>query len=70
MQAYSQWFIQLVSQNRKLPVAEVQKLADGSTLPGELALKAGLIDELGDQQTAGEWLNGPIGGVATFCKSR
>ena len=48
-------FIKEVSENRKLPVNAVTKLADGSTMLGELALKNKLIDQLGDQETARGW---------------
>lgn len=62
------WFVHLVSQNRSLPLDQVEKLADGSALPGELALKAGLIDELGDQETAKVWIEKKIGGKVVWCK--
>ena len=38
-----------------MPIEKVRQLADGSTLPGILAIKQGLIDQLGDQETAREW---------------
>lgn len=40
-------FIQAVSENRKLSIDKVKKLADGSTVLGEMALKNGLIDKIG-----------------------
>jgi protease-4 len=40
-------FIQAVSENRKLSIDKVKKLADGSTMLGEMALKNGLIDKIG-----------------------
>ncbi|MFZ2682044.1 MAG: signal peptide peptidase SppA [Patescibacteria group bacterium] len=48
-------FVDQVASNRNLPVEQVEKLADGSTLPGELALTAGLVDELGDAESARQW---------------
>ena len=50
-----QKFIELISENRNMPIEKVRQLADGSTLPGILAIKQGLIDQLGDQETAREW---------------
>lgn len=68
LKIYHNWFVALVASNRNLPIDQVQKLADGSTLPGELALKAGLIDELGDQNTAKVWLEKKIGKKVEWCK--
>ena len=53
---YHNEFVRLVAQNRKLPVEDVAKLADGSSLPGALALEHKLIDALGDQETARDWM--------------
>ena len=50
-----QQFIELISENRNIPIEKVRKLADGSSLLGVLAIKEGLIDQLGDQETAREW---------------
>lgn len=41
-------FIFAVSEGRKLPVDEVRKIADGRIFSGRQAIKAGLVDELGD----------------------
>lgn len=40
-------FVKKVSENRNIPLADVEKLADGSTVLGEEAKKLGLIDEVG-----------------------
>lgn len=48
-------FVKEVAENRNLPIEQVSKLADGSSMPGELALKNNLIDALGDQETARDW---------------
>lgn len=40
-------FINEVSQNRHLPIEQVQAIADGSAILGDSALKKGLIDEIG-----------------------
>lgn len=47
--------VKVVAENRKLPVEDVAKLADGSSMPGTLALESELIDALGDQETARSW---------------
>ena len=41
------WFVDLVAERRKLPRAEVLKLADGSIFTGRQALAAKLVDRLG-----------------------
>mgnify|MGYP001561430836 CR=1 FL=1 len=43
-------FIQAVATNRNLSVAKVTALADGSTMLGRMALRNGLIDQLGTQE--------------------
>lgn len=48
-------FVKMVAENRNLPVEEVAALADGSSMPGVLALENKLIDQLGDQDTARSW---------------
>ncbi len=46
--AYDQ-FLDAVVQGRKRPESVIRPLADGRIFTGEQALKAGLIDSLGDQ---------------------
>ncbi len=41
-------FITAVSEGRKIPVEAVRKIADGRVFSGRQAIKAGLVDELGD----------------------
>lgn len=48
-------FVKEVAENRGLSIEQVSKLADGSSMPGELALKNKLIDSIGDQETARYW---------------
>ncbi|TCL72188.1 signal peptide peptidase SppA [Rhizobium sp. BK251] len=43
------WFVDLVADRRKLPRADVLRLADGSIFTGRQALKAKLIDTLGGE---------------------
>lgn len=56
-----QEFVRQVAENRELPVDRVAELADGSTLLGKAALSAGLIDELGDKETARAWFADTLG---------
>jgi protease-4 len=64
-------FVKAVAENRKLPVEDVAKLADGSSMPGTLALEKKLIDALGDQESARKWfaeqLEIPLADVG-FCE--
>lgn len=61
LQIWHEQFIQHVADNRNISVDEVTKLADGSSMPGTLALESGLIDSLGDQETAREWFAQELG---------
>ncbi|MEW6067248.1 MAG: signal peptide peptidase SppA [Nitrospirota bacterium] len=45
-------FIKAVAEGRKIPYAEVKKIADGRIFTGEQALNIGLIDELGSLEDA------------------
>ncbi len=45
-------FIGAVADGRKIPVEEVRKIADGRIFSGRQAIKAGLVDELGDLEYA------------------
>ena len=60
-------FVDEVSANRKLDRIKVAKMADGSTMLGAEALKAGLIDEIGDMFSAKEYLSKQIGKKITTC---
>lgn len=55
LKIYHEYFVQLVSDNRSMPLDQVTALADGSSMPGALALENGLIDQLGDKETVREW---------------
>ncbi|MEI6791463.1 MAG: S49 family peptidase [Myxococcaceae bacterium] len=50
-----QYLVKLIAENRNLPIEQVEKLADGSFMPGSLALENKLIDQLGDIETARAW---------------
>jgi protease-4 len=53
-------FVAAVARNRHLPEEQIRAAADGSSLPGPLALQAGLIDEIGDRESARLWLAGEL----------
>lgn len=61
LKIYHDQFVKEVAENRKLPIEEVSKLADGSSMPGSLALKNKLIDQLGDQETSRVWFSEKLG---------
>lgn len=61
LKIYHDQFVKEVAENRNLPVEDISKLADGSSMPGELALQNKLIDALGDQETARAWFAGQLG---------
>ncbi len=50
------FFVQEVSENRNLPLANVQKLATGEIYLGVEAIENGLIDELGDKDSVTQYL--------------
>jgi len=61
LKIYHDQFVKEVAENRNLSFEDVAKLADGSSMPGELALQNKLIDSLGDQETARAWFAGRLG---------
>ncbi len=50
------WFVDIVAERRKLPRDTVTALADGRIYTGRQALEAKLIDELGGEDEAVQWL--------------
>ncbi|MCX6786078.1 MAG: signal peptide peptidase SppA [Candidatus Komeilibacteria bacterium] len=60
-------FVKMVAENRKISVAQVKQLADGSTMMGESALANGLIDAIGDEYEAKQWLKNEIKERANPC---
>jgi protease-4 len=50
------WFVGIVSERRSLPRGEVMALADGSVFTGRQALDKKLVDTLGGEQEAINWL--------------
>jgi len=62
-----EYFVKLVSQNRNLSIEKVKKLADGSSMMGEAALKNGLIDKIGIYPDVLNFLSEKIGTTADIC---
>lgn len=60
-------FIKSVAANRKLDIEKVRKLADGSSMPGEMALKNGLIDKIGGIYEIKDYLKEKIGEEMEVC---
>jgi protease-4 len=50
------WFVDIVAARRHLPREKVVELADGRIYTGRQALQANLIDQLGGDEEAVEWL--------------
>jgi len=62
-----QKFIQTVATNRNLSVEKVTALADGSTMLGAMALKNGLIDEIGTKPDVWKKLSANIRETPDVC---
>lgn len=60
-------FVKMVAENRNLDIKKVEKLADGSTMLGEMALQNGLIDQIGGLPEVKEYLKEKIGEKAEVC---
>lgn len=61
-------FIDQVAANRNLSVASVTAIADGSSMEGAMALKDGLIDQIGSIYDVENYLKGKIGEDANLCQ--
>jgi protease-4 len=55
-----EYFLQSVAQNRNLTADQVRPLADGRFFLGSEAKDAGLVDQLGGEQEALDWINATI----------
>ncbi|MFA6422759.1 MAG: signal peptide peptidase SppA [Candidatus Buchananbacteria bacterium] len=64
---FNENFIRAVAANRKLDINKVRQLADGSSMPGELALKNGLIDQIGGIYEVKDYLKNKIGEEVELC---
>lgn len=60
-------FVQIVSDNRRMSVAAVTKLADGSSVTGEEAVQDGLIDKVGNIDDVRAYLAQKLGRDAIIC---
>lgn len=60
-------FIKSVSDNRNLPIDKVKLLADGSSMPGQMALDNGLIDKIGGIYEVNDYLAEKLGEEANVC---
>lgn len=60
-------FIEAVSVNRKIPLSDVQKIADGSSVLGAKAKELHLIDEIGGLPEVEQYLSEIIGEKAEIC---
>lgn len=54
-------FVSIVAEGRKLSLEKAEALANGKIFTGQEALSLGLIDELGGQEEAVEWLANKVG---------
>ncbi len=71
LKVWHDYFVGVVKEKRNLSEEAAAKLADGSSMPGALALEAGLVDALGDRRTAREWFAQELGIPASdviFCE--
>jgi protease-4 len=50
------WFVALVAERRGLPLAEARRLSDGSIYTGRQALRLKLVDAVGSDREARDWL--------------
>lgn len=60
-------FIEVVSQNRKIPMEKVKSFSDGSTVLGEKAKSLGLVDEIGGMNEIEKYLEETIGEKPEIC---
>ena len=60
-------FISDVAHNRSIPLEEVRKLADGSSMLGTMALQNKLIDKIGGQTEVKRYLKEKIGEDPEIC---
>jgi len=60
-------FIKTVAENRNLDIKKVEALADGSTMLGEMALKNGLIDQIGGEPEVIKYLKTQLGEEIKIC---
>ncbi|MBO37938.1 MAG: signal peptide peptidase SppA [Rhodospirillaceae bacterium] len=49
-------FVEMVAKRRNIKIQKVRELADGRVYTGRMALKIGLVDEIGGERQAKNWL--------------
>ena len=59
--------VEEIAQNRNMSTTTVTELADGAAIPGSLALKRGLVDALGNLETARQWFAQKFSGKVVLC---
>lgn len=57
-----------IAENRSLDTTKVRTMADGSSMPGEMALGNGLIDQIGGLYEVQKYLEAKIGETAVVCQ--
>ena len=67
MDMYDQ-FVGMVAEGRHMDPAKVRELADGRAYTGRQALKLGLVDAIGGEREARDWLARPRASLPT-CRS-
>ncbi len=60
-------FVNDVSINRNIPIEKVNSFADGSSVLGEKAKELGLIDDIGDMNSAKKYMDTQIGETSEMC---
>lgn len=60
-------FVEAVAENRNMDIEKVKKLADGSTMLGQMALDNGLVDRIGVYHDALDYLEELLGEKAEIC---
>ncbi|MEI6479864.1 MAG: signal peptide peptidase SppA [bacterium] len=60
-------FISDVAFNRNMDINRVRTLADGSSMPGEMALQNGLIDRIGGIEEVNQYIQGQINEKPEIC---
>jgi len=60
-------FISEVSKNRDIDINKVRKLADGSSMPGQMAVDNGLVDQIGTYYDAKNYVEELVGANVEVC---
>ncbi|MBU4374929.1 signal peptide peptidase SppA [Patescibacteria group bacterium] len=60
-------FVKAVAENRNMDIDKIRQLADGSSMPGQMALENGLIDRIGGMYEVEEYVKEKIGEEVEIC---